>query len=73
MPEPGEKWQRAFLYWWPVFARVCGIGGAFANVTYAMFSGQNADAGFLAFCAGLIAAPAVFDGKSKKSDHDEEK
>lgn len=66
----------AFLYWWPVVARVAGVVGAFAQAGYAVATSQSADIGFLGFCGALIAAPAIFpaegDRRSKSNDKSKE-
>jgi hypothetical protein len=50
----------AFLYWWPVVARLSGVLGAFGQAAYAVVSHQAADVAFLGFCGALIAAPTIF-------------
>lgn len=60
----------AFLYWWPVLARVAGTFGAFGQAGYAVITHQSADVAFLGFCGVLIAAPTIFPdaGKKEKAD-----
>lgn len=55
------------MYWWPVAARVAGVAGAFVQAGYAVATHQSADAGFLAFCGALIAAPAIFDTQEERN------
>lgn len=59
--------REAFLYWWPVVARACGILGAFVQAGFAAATHQSADVAFLGFCTGLIAAPTVFPTKDGKT------
>jgi membrane associated rhomboid family serine protease len=60
----------AFLYWWPVLARLAGVLGAFGQAAYAVVSHQAADVAFLGFCGALIAAPTIFpaDPLPRKGD-----
>lgn len=64
--------REAFLYWWPVVARACGVIGAFIQAGFAAATHQSADVAFLGFCTGLIAAPAVFPVKYKGSSTSDE-
>lgn len=56
-----------FLFWWPVTARLAGVLGAFAEAGYAIATRQSADAGVLAFCGALVAAPTIFAAQDKRN------
>lgn len=61
-------WRNGFLFWWPVTARLLGVLGAFADGAYAVVTHQSADAGILAFCGALIAAPSIFDSQDRRNE-----
>lgn len=63
----GASWRNDFLYWWPVLARVVGIGMALGQGAYSAITHQSADVAFLGFCGVLVAAPIVFEQQDKRN------
>lgn len=54
--------RNSFMYWWPVTARVMGVGIALGHVAYTTIVGQPADASVLGFCGALAVLPNVVGG-----------
>lgn len=54
--------RNTFLYWWPVTARVLGMGFGL----YEMLTGIN-DPAVLGFAGGLVIAPVITDHQRRRN------
>jgi predicted cobalt transporter CbtA len=67
-PAPTPDRRDLFLYWWPVTARLAGLGIAL----YEMLGEKVDRPSLLAFAGALIVAPNIFAEQAKRNRRREE-